>query len=71
MKHSIGKNDYRDLPSEGFFEAIEAVCREYGLSIAHEDIHGGFVIEPFGTFNILWLRQAHFTENAAKQILVI
>ena len=42
-----------------FLEAIERLSRLYGLSLAHEDVHGAFIVEPFSEENILWLKSAH------------
>ena len=68
MKHWVANDkDFVDLPTEQFFSEIEAVCRKYGLSISHEDSHGGFVIEPFDESNLDWLRGASFTKEAAQQ----
>lgn len=41
-----------------FFEAIEKACKEHGLSIAHEDGQGGFIIEEYKNCNIEWIKEA-------------
>lgn len=41
-----------------FFEDIEAICRKHGMSIAHQDHEGAFIIEKFNPDNIKWLRAA-------------
>jgi hypothetical protein len=41
-----------------FFAEIDAVCRKYGLTIAHEDVHGSFIIENFKIHNLEWLEMA-------------
>jgi len=42
---SVRKSDNFEVEDiEKFLEAIEAVCRKHGLSISHEDGHGGFQI---------------------------
>lgn len=41
-----------------FLDAIEAVCREHGISIAHEDHQGAFILRPLGEGDIAWLRDA-------------
>lgn len=43
---------------EEFLKEIDELCRKYGLSIAHEDGHGAFIIESYDEFNIKWLREA-------------
>ena len=69
MNHWINeKNEREDLPSETFFDEIEAICKKYGLSICHEDGWGAFEIVPFDEDNIEWLRAANFTQKAAEII---
>ena len=41
-----------------FLKEIEEVCSRYNLSIAHEDCHGGFIIEKYSKDNIQWLKYA-------------
>lgn len=43
---------------EDFFKDIEKLCRDYNLSISHEDGHGSFIIERYDDFNIEWLKSA-------------
>ena len=71
MKHWIIKPEKEELeylPSETFFDEIEAVCKKYGLSISHEDGWGAFEIVPFDEECIEWLRAANFTQKAAEII---
>ena len=42
-----------------FYEDIEKVCREHGMSISHEDGHGAFIVESFSEENLWWLKSAH------------
>ena len=42
-----------------FLDEIEAVCRNHGLVIAHEDSHGAFQIKKLTEDGIIWLRHAH------------
>jgi len=81
MKHTIhfewidedGDNRYgsedRDFPAEKFFDALEDVFRRYGLSISHEDHHGGFIIVPFCDDKLRWLKDASFTEESYQQVV--
>jgi predicted SAM-dependent methyltransferase len=49
-----------------FLEDIENVCKKHGLSLAHEDMHGAFVIEPYSIDNIEWLKSALLFESGDK-----
>jgi hypothetical protein len=49
----------KDNPrTRAFLEDIEAACRKHGLSLSHEDGHGGFMIEQFDEKLLNWLNQA-------------
>jgi hypothetical protein len=41
-----------------FLAAYEALCREHGLVLSHEDQHGGFVIEKFEQGYVDWAKDA-------------
>jgi hypothetical protein len=41
-----------------FLAEITWVCRRYGLSIAHEDCQGGFIVEEFTEETNKWLHSA-------------
>lgn len=47
-----------DSVIEAFLDEIEAVCRKHGLSLAHEDFQGAFIVQLFSEENIGWLRDA-------------
>lgn len=49
-----------------FLEKVEALSREYDVSIGHEDFHGGFKIEDFYEHNIKWLKEAEDDLLASK-----
>lgn len=49
-----------------FLNDIERVCKKHGLSISHEDCHGGFEIESYQQFNIDWLKAAHYNVKPKK-----
>ena len=40
---------------EDFLNDIKTICKKHNLSIAHEDYHGGFLIEEYDEDNIEWL----------------
>ena len=48
-----------DQTIDKFLNELESLCLKYGLSLAHEDHHGAFVIEKFDEGNIRWLKAAH------------
>jgi hypothetical protein len=56
----VASGKFIDTPEEvtAFLDDIQDVCRKYNLSIAHEDTHGGFIIEHYKACNIAWLREA-------------
>jgi len=41
-----------------FLAEIKAVCVKHGLSIAHEDNQGAFLIEKYNENNIKWMYSA-------------
>lgn len=43
---------------ESFLIAIDSVYRFYGLSLAHEDSQGGFIIDKYKEYNVRWLSEA-------------
>lgn len=57
----VGDDVEMPAEMEAFLDDIVAVCRKHRLSIAHEDIQGGFVVEPLKGGNIAWIT------NAAKR----
>ena len=50
-----------ETPTEmnAFFSDIVDVYKKHGLSIAHEDYHGAFIVEPYSELNVKWLKSAH------------
>jgi hypothetical protein len=51
-------NRDRSEKVQAFLNEVADVCRRHGLSIAHEDGHGSFIVEKFDQFNIDWLNNA-------------
>jgi hypothetical protein len=43
-----------------FLEDIVKVYKKHGLSLAHEDGHGSFIVEPYSEKNIEWLNACQF-----------
>ena len=46
-----------EMPGEmkEFFDKLEELCRNYNVSISHEDVEGGFIIEKYNEENIKWI----------------
>lgn len=56
---------------QNFLNDIEEVCKKHGLSISHEDGHGGFMIEEFDEELMDWLNEAtnhHVEDNGDNEI---
>ena len=47
-----------EITAKAFIDEVIALSKEYGLSISHEDNHGGFIIEPYSDYNADWLKDA-------------
>ena len=43
---------------DSFLKDIVEVCARHGMSISHEDTHGGFIIEEFDKKLVDWLMEA-------------
>ena len=53
-----------DVPkAAAFIEEILAVCRKHGLSIAHEDSQGAFIVELYSNIAAQWLSDALVDEG--------
>ena len=50
-----GKNPKVDA----FINELIVICLKHHLSLAHEDSHGAFIVQPFKEENIQWLQDAH------------
>lgn len=56
--HTLESREIDAPEIDAFLADIEAVCRKHGLSISHEDGHGGFLIEKFNEETMQWLHAA-------------
>lgn len=41
-----------------FIKEYKELCNKYNLSLAHEDVEGGFIIEEYKEENIKWVESA-------------
>lgn len=49
-----------DKKIQDFIEDIIKVYKKHNLSLAHEDLYGGFVVQDYKEKNVEWIRQAYF-----------
>jgi hypothetical protein len=50
--------DDRDPKVIAMLKEIVEVCKKHGMSLGHEDAHGGFLVEPWDDYNEKWLLDA-------------
>lgn len=55
----------RSPRAKAFLAAIADVCRQHGLSLSHEDTHGGFEVIPFDEETNAWLLSSGEIFNGA------
>jgi hypothetical protein len=54
---AIGK--HRKIPEvDAFIRDIIIVCKKHGMSLAHEDSQGAFIVEDYKADNVEWLEAA-------------
>jgi hypothetical protein len=51
---------------DAFLAEIGDVCRKHGLSISHEDVHGGFIVDRFDERTLEWLMGAAIDPGRAS-----
>ncbi len=58
---SVVKQEEVPMPTKvkRFLDDYENLCYRYGLSLAHEDGMGSFVIEEYDEGNIEWVKSAN------------
>lgn len=68
MKRWDGAKE-RDYPEvDAFLDEVLAVCAKHGISISHEDGHGGFIIDEASIGNEEWLNAAAVSPELAKSL---
>ena len=60
----VRDDDDRSQEARDFIEAVNAVCRQHGFAIGHEDGHGAFqvyryVVQDKLEANLSWFAAAH------------
>lgn len=43
---------------QAFLDDLNEVYRKHGMSLAHEDSNGAFLVEPYSEINVDWLNDA-------------
>lgn len=64
------KSDKKELPNsavDAFIRDIVDVYKKHGMSIAHEDSQGAFIIEDCHDNNIEWLLESSVDMNGNTQ----
>lgn len=58
--YDMKKEDFIETPIhiQWFYDDLIEVFKRHNLSIAHEDYHGGFIIENYNDYNVKWLMDA-------------
>lgn len=51
-------DDERSEEAVAFLKEIIELSKKYGLSLAHEDEHGSFIVEKYNEYDIAWLLSA-------------
>lgn len=60
-RYNINSNRIVEVPKvDMFLNDIVMVCKKHGMSIAHEDAHGAFIITDYDESNIDWLQGAFY-----------
>lgn len=52
---------------EQFKKDIIKLCKQYKLSISHEDGHGNFIIDEYKESNIEWFKSATFDTDLCEK----
>jgi len=57
------QGDFVIMPAvEEFLAEVIAVARKHGISLAHEDSHGAFIVRRFREADIEWLSDANWED---------
>lgn len=53
---------------KAFYCELDKLCKEYGVSISHEDSQGGFEIEEYDVGYMNWMMDAHIHNDVCKDM---
>jgi len=65
------KDSKKKEPNEdirAFLLEYVELCKNYGITISHEDTHGGFELEPFSIYNIKWMMDCSVTKQLEAKL---
>ncbi|MDP1722768.1 MAG: hypothetical protein Q8L37_06185 [Candidatus Gottesmanbacteria bacterium] len=63
-KSTVG-HEVENEKIDAFLTEVIEVCKKHGLSIGHEDSHGGFLVHKFSKDNADWLMNADDETDSA------
>ena len=55
-----------EVNTDDFYNDLINLYKKYGISISHEDGHGGFILEEYDEFNIQWIKDASVTKEVVE-----
>ena len=53
------KRDEVEIKANKFVDEIIEIEKKYHMTISHEDTHGAFLITPYNTNDVKWIKNAH------------
>ena len=67
MKHWISAlSCVVEVNTDDFYNDLINLYKKYGISISHEDGHGGFILEEYDEFNIQGIKDASVTKEVVE-----
>ena len=67
MKHWVSAlSCVVEVNTDDFYNDLINLYKKYGISISHEDGHGGFILEEYDEFNIQWIKDASVTKEVVE-----
>ena len=53
---------------QSFLDDIVDVYKKHNLSLSHEDLFGGFIVQEYKEKNVKWIKQAKFDNEYGKDV---